>query len=267
MAAATEKSAEDIRRELRELQRQHREITERLRDPRGLRRGVPGPGPGPGGPRPLRGFVRPAPGGESGDQPAQKRRLLSAVVKVDGAETNEEGEKAAEAEGREDGPGVAEGGDRRGVSNGGFRRDGGLRMPRRVDYNSLPEPAPRELPKNEDPNMVKRNRRMLGQLLVGTLEKFQQEDKKLSNSEAYLRRSETQRKAEQKVREESERLRKQEREQNEEKQKRDMMLRARVAAKAEEKRLELLYIQWTEHHKKLSNFLRLFLFLVQKCPY
>ncbi|CAN6298131.1 unnamed protein product [Urochloa humidicola] len=132
MAAATEKSAEDIRRELRELQRQHREITERLRDPRGLRRGAPGPGPGPGGPRPLRGFVRPAPGGESGDQPAQKRRLLSAVVKVDGAETNEEGERAAEAEGREDGPGVAEGGDRRGVSNGGFRRDGGLRMPRRV---------------------------------------------------------------------------------------------------------------------------------------
>ncbi|CAN6287124.1 unnamed protein product [Urochloa humidicola] len=258
MAAATEKTAEDIRRELQELQRQHREINERLRDPRGLRRGVPGAGPGPGGPRPLRGFVRP---------PAQKRRLLSAVVKVDGAETNEEGEKAAEAEGREDGSGAAEGGDRRGVSNGGFRRDGGLRMPRRVDYNSLPEPAPRELPKNEDPNMVKRNRRMLGQLLVGTLEKFQQEDKKLSNSEAYLRRSETQRKAEQKVREESERLRQKEKEQLEEKRKRDMMLRARVAAKTEEKRLELLYIQWTQHHKKLSNFLRLFLFLVQKCPY
>jgi len=89
MAAATEKTAEDIRRELQELQRQHREvrplsvrrfskppyplgiypdpfsspsqITERLRDPRGLRRGAagPGPGPGPGGPRPLRGFVRP----------------------------------------------------------------------------------------------------------------------------------------------------------------------------------------------------------------
>ncbi|KAG2546610.1 pinin-like [Panicum virgatum] len=256
MAAATEKRAEDIRRELQELQRQHREITERLRDPRGLRRGDAGPGPGPGGPRPLRGFVRPAPGAESGDQPAQKRRLLSAVVKVDGAETNEEGEKAAEAEGREEGSGAAEGGDRRAVSNGGFRRDGSLRMPRRVDYNSLPEPAPRELPKNDDPNMVKRNKRMLGQLLVGTLEKFQQEDKKLSNSEAYLRRSETQRKAEQKVREESERLRQQEREQIAEKRKRDMLLRARVAAKAEEKRLELLYIQWTEHHKKLSNFLR-----------
>lgn len=206
-------------------------------------------------------------GAESGDQPPQKRRLLSAVVKVDGAENNEEGTKDADAEGHDAPSGVTEGSDRRGFNNGGFRRDGNLRMQRRVDYNSLPEPAPRELPRNEDPNLVRRNKRMLGQLLVGTLEKFQQEDKKLSNSEAFLRRSETQRKAEQKVREESERLRQQEREQIAEKRKRDMTLRARVAAKAEEKRLELLYIQWTEHHKRLSNFLRLFLFLVQKCPY
>ncbi|KAJ1293996.1 hypothetical protein BS78_01G112400 [Paspalum vaginatum] len=259
MAAATEKTAEDIRRELLELQRQHREITERLRDPRGLRRGALGPGPGPGGPRPPRGFVRPPVGAELGDQPPQKRRLLSAVVKVDGAETDEEGTNAtkdAQAEGTEAASAAADDSDRRGFNNGGFRRDGSLRMQRRVDYNSLPEPAPRDLPRNEDPNLVRRNKRMLGQLLVGTLEKFQQEDKKLSNSEAFLRRSETQRKAEQKVREESERLRQQEREQIAEKRKRDMTLRARVAAKAEEKRLELLYIQWTEHHKKLSNFLR-----------
>ncbi|OQU91143.1 hypothetical protein SORBI_3001G124000 [Sorghum bicolor] len=224
MAAATEKTAEDIRRELQELQRQHREPV----------------------------------GAESGDQPPQKRRLLSAVVKVDGAENNnnEEGTKDVDVEGHEPSSGVTEGSDRRGFNNGGFRRDGNLRMQRRVDYNSLPEPAPRELPRNEDPNLVRRNKRMLGQLLVGTLEKFQQEDKKLSNSEAFLRRSETQRKAEQKVREESERLRQQEREQIAEKRKRDMTLRARVAAKAEEKRLELLYIQWTEHHKRLSNFLR-----------
>ncbi|WVZ60205.1 hypothetical protein U9M48_010257 [Paspalum notatum var. saurae] len=261
MAAATEKTAEDIRRELLELQRQHREITERLRDPRGLRRGAPGPGPGPGGPRPPRGFVRPAVGAETGDQPPQKRRLLSAVVKVDGAETNEAGTKDAEAEGTEAGSAAADDSERRGFNNGGFRRDGSLRMQRRVDYNSLPEPAPRDLPRNEDPNLVRRNKRMLGQLLVGTLEKFQQEDKKLSNSEAFLRRSETQRKAEQKVREESERLRQQEREQIAEKRKRDMTLRARVAAKAEEKRLELLYIQWTEHHKRLSNFLSYSTFL------
>lgn len=108
---------------------------------------------------------------------------------------------------------------------------------------------------------------MLGKLLVGTLEKFQQENKKLSNSEAFMRRSEAQQKADQKAREDSERLRQQEREQAAEKRRRDMTLRARVAAKAEEKRLELLYIQWSEHHKKLSSFLRLFLFLVQKYPY
>ncbi|KAK3149619.1 hypothetical protein QOZ80_3AG0219910 [Eleusine coracana subsp. coracana] len=254
MAAATEKTAEDIRRELQELQRQHREITERLRDPRGLRRGAAGPGPGPVGPRPLRGFARPA--AESGDQPPQKRRLLSAVVKVDGAEDKEEGANDADTEVQAEGSGAAEGDDMRGTSNGGFRRDGSQRIPRRVDYNSLPEPAPRELPKTDDEKLVMRNRRMLGQLLVGTLQKFQQENTKLSNSEAFLRRSETQRKAEQKVREESERLRQKEREQIVEKRKRDVMLRARVAAKAEEKRLELLYIQWTEHHKKLSNFLR-----------
>jgi hypothetical protein len=32
-----------------------------------------------------------------------------------------------------------------------------------------PEPLPREFPKDEDPSLVKRNKRMLGQLL-GTLE-------------------------------------------------------------------------------------------------
>lgn len=36
---------------------------------------------------------------------------------------------------------------------------------------ALPEPAPRVLPKNEDPKLVNRNRRMLGNLL-GTLEVF-----------------------------------------------------------------------------------------------
>jgi pinin len=35
---------------------------------------------------------------------------------------------------------------------------------------SLPEPLPREFPKDEDQSLVKRNKRMLGKLLVGTLE-------------------------------------------------------------------------------------------------
>uniref|UniRef100_A0A0D9ZC47 Pinin/SDK/MemA protein domain-containing protein n=1 Tax=Oryza glumipatula TaxID=40148 RepID=A0A0D9ZC47_9ORYZ len=250
MAAATEKTAEEIRRELQELQRQHREISERLRDPRGLRRGAPAAA-GPGGPRPLRGFPRPAV--DLVDQSAPKRRILSAVVKVEDTEAKEDVKKEAEAERPEGGSAAAEGGERR---DGGFRRDGSQRMPRRELDMSLPEPLPREFPKDEDQSLVKRNKRMLGKLLVGTLEKFQQEDKKLSNTEAYMRRSEVQRKADQKAREESERLRQQEREQAIEKRKRDMMLRARVAAKAEEKRLELLYMQWAEHHKKLSNFLR-----------
>ncbi|VAH95321.1 unnamed protein product [Triticum turgidum subsp. durum] len=229
MAAAAEKTAEEIRRELQELQRQHREQA----------------------PEPV-------------DQPEPKRRLLSAVVKVDGPGTN--GDDAA-AEGREDGPNAAQGGERRGASNGGFRRDGSQWVSRRELDNQLPEPLPRPAPKEEDQSLVRRNKRMLGKLLVGTLEKFQQENKKLSNSEAFMRRSEAQQKADQKAREDSERLRQQEREQAAEKRRRDMTLRARVAAKAEEKRLELLYIQWSEHHKKLSSFLRLFLFLVQKYPY
>jgi hypothetical protein len=39
-------------------------------------------------------------------------------------------------------------------------------------------------------------------------------------------------------------------------------LRARLAAKTEEKQLELLFIQWTEHNNKLSKILRSFLVLV-----
>ncbi|KAF2616547.1 hypothetical protein F2Q68_00042324, partial [Brassica cretica] len=62
--------------------------------------------------------------------------------------------------------------------------------------------------------------------------------------------------AEQKAREESERLRLQERENLTEKRRRDLTLRARVAAKAEQKELELLFLRWCEQKKKLSNFIR-----------
>lgn len=40
------------------------------------------------------------------------------------------------------------------------------------EASALPDPVPRVLPKNEDPNLVSRNKRMLGNLLLGTLEVF-----------------------------------------------------------------------------------------------
>ncbi|XP_065038165.1 uncharacterized protein LOC135673249 isoform X1 [Musa acuminata AAA Group] len=265
-SGAVEKTAEDLRKEIQELHRQQREITERLRDPRGIRRG----GLAPRGARlaaaaagPLnRGIVRPA--DESEDQPPPKRRLSSAVVKLEDGEVKEDVGAAKDA--KEEDPlaeaSAAASGERNeqktsySQSNGGgFRRDGNLRM-RKTDIDmSLPEPTPREPKLIQDASLMKRNKRMLGQLL-GTLEKFREEDEKLSSTDAYMRRSDSLRRAEEKVREESERLRQQEREQIAEKRKRDLTLRARVAAKAQEKKLELLFLSWSEHHKKLSNFLR-----------
>ncbi|URD76363.1 Pinin SDK memA protein [Musa troglodytarum] len=265
-SGAVEKTAEDLRKEIQELHRQQREITERLRDPRGIRRG----GLAPMGARvaaaaagPLnRGIVRPAV--ESEDQPPPKRRLSSAVFKLEDGEVKEDVGAAKDA--KEEDPlaeaSAAASGERNeqktsySQSNGGgFRRDGNLRM-RKTDIDmSLPEPTPREPKLIQDASLMKRNKRMLGQLL-GTLEKFREEDEKLSSTDAYMRRSDSLKRAEEKVREESERLRQQEREQIAEKRKRDLTLRARVAAKAQEKKLELLFLTWSEHHKKLSNFLR-----------
>ncbi|XP_077224385.1 protein-protein interaction regulator family protein [Tasmannia lanceolata] len=265
-SSVVEKSAEELKKEIEELHRQQWEITERLRDPRGIRRGglaVNGRGFGPANGVRQRGFIRPAERVEAEDEPAPKRRLSSAVVKVEDGELVEDAGDGAE-DVKEDGL-AAEGISAVGSENdrnslnpqrGGFRRDNNQRAFRTpdVDVQAI-EHVPRVLPKNEDPSLVKRNRRMLGQLL-GTLEKFREEDQHLSTSEAFMRRSDSLRRAEQRAREESERLRQQEREQIAEKRRRDLTLRARVAAKAEEKKLELLFIRWSEHHKMLCNFLR-----------
>ncbi|XP_057976700.1 uncharacterized protein LOC131163897 [Malania oleifera] len=265
-SAAVEKTEEELRKEIEELHRQQREITERLRDPRGLRRG----GLAGGGPRNFaangarqRGFVRPADRTGLEDQPPPKRRLSSAVVKVEDGEIIEDVavtkdfQKESVLDGTIENAAAANQGDRT-ASNlqqpSQYRGDGNRRAVK--DFEApVTEHVPRVLPKDVDPSVVNRNKRMLGQLL-GTLEKFRKEDMQLSGTEAYMRRSNSLQRAEQRAREESERLRQQEREQIAEKRRRDLTLRARVAAKAEEKKLELLFLQWSEHHKKLCNYLR-----------
>ncbi|KAM7470407.1 hypothetical protein LguiA_008590 [Lonicera macranthoides] len=263
-----EKTEEELRKEIDELHRQQWEITERLRDPRGLRRGgLSGSAPrnftanggGGGGPR-QRGFVRPAEKTDLEDQPAPKRRLSSAVVKIEDGEIIEDATEAMKIVRNKDSSveesvgGVTANRSESKPSNWS-RRDGSSR-PAKIDSEIPPAvQVPRVLPKDEDPNLVKRNKRMLGQLL-GTLEKFRKDDVKLSGTEAYMRRSDSLKRAEEKAREESERLRQQEREQIAEKRRRDLSLRARVAAKAEEKKLELLFLRWSEHQRKLGNFIR-----------
>ncbi|URE23217.1 Pinin SDK memA protein [Musa troglodytarum] len=265
-SSAVEKTAEELHKEIQELHRQQQEITERLRDPRGIRRGGTFPTVGTGGPR-NRGVVRPAV--DADEPPPPKRRVSSAIVKLEDGEIKAGVGVAQDAEDPLVGPCVAASRERNeqktsrpGSVIGGFKREGNSRM-RRVFINMmLPEPTPREPKLIQDASLVKRNKRMLGQLL-GTLEKFHEEDEKLSSTDAYMHRSDLLRRAEEKAQEESEKLRLQERERIAEKQKRDLILRASVAAKAQEKKWELLFLSWSEHHKKLSNFLRLLSFLAQ----
>lgn len=259
--AAAEKTEQELRNEIDELLRQQREITERLRDPRGLRKGALS--------TPLlrnnsirqRPFVRH--GGDnrdSEDQPPAKRRLSSAVVKVGDGELSEDADAGNTKDSTGDGVngsatvGQSDGKPFNSHQSGLSRRDSYQRNSMASEIPTTVH-VPMVLPKNEDPSLVNRNKRMLGQLL-GTLEKFRKEDKQLSGTEAFMRRSNSLQKAEQRAREESERLRKEEREQIAEKRRRDLTLRARVAAKTEEKQLELLFLRWSEHHKRLSNFIR-----------
>ncbi|KAL6180536.1 hypothetical protein ACLB2K_047198 [Fragaria x ananassa] len=265
-SAAVEKTEEVLRKEIDELQRQQREITERLRDPRGLRKGGGGGGSAAAAPRNFaangarpRGFTRPADRADVEDQPPAKRRLSSAVVKVEDGEIVESAEGAKDAKKKDSSEAViADRSDRRlsNLQQGSWLRRDGNHGAAKKDFDiPATEHVPRVMPKQEDPSVVNRNKRMLGHVL-GTLEKFRKENMQLSGTEAFMRRSNSLQRAEQRAREESERLRIQEREHIAEKRRRDLTLRARVAAKTEEKKLELLFLQWSDHHKKLSNFIR-----------
>ncbi|CAA7049393.1 unnamed protein product [Microthlaspi erraticum] len=259
---AMEKTADELRHEIDELHRQQREITERLRDPRGLRRG------GLSGAAPRnqarRGFNRPAERNDVEDEPPAKRRLSSAVVKVGGEEVSKD-EEMPDDNGDDNkvssvaGNGKSDQSEKKlyGQHRGSWsQRDAERRGTNKgFEAVAMPDPGPRVLRRNEDPNLFNRNRRMMGNLL-GTLESFRKEDEQLSGTDAYARRSAALKRAEEKAREESEQLRLQERENMTEKRRRDLTLRARVAAKAEQKKLELLFLQWSEHQKKLSNFIR-----------
>ncbi|KAG5025844.1 hypothetical protein GLYMA_08G184100v4 [Glycine max] len=263
---AVEKTEQELRNEIDELLRQQREISERLRDPRGLRRGaLPGPPALRTNGVRQRPFIRPGDRNDSEDQPPSKRRLSSAVVKVDDGDLPEDADAGQEDGKTKDLTNEAVNGTAALVQNdsnpfnshqsGWSKRDISNQKTSKASDVPNTDHVPRVLPKNEDPSLVNRNKRMLGQLL-GTLEKFRKEDMQLSGTEAYMRRSNSLQRAEQRAREESERLRKEEREQIAEKRRRDLTLRARVAAKTEEKKLELLFLQWSEHRKRLSNFIR-----------
>ncbi|KAM1331982.1 hypothetical protein EV1_044033 [Malus domestica] len=263
-SAAVEKTQEELRKEIDELQRQQREITERLRDPRGLRKGgLVAAGPrnfaaNGAGVRP-RGFTRPADRADAEDQRPAKRRLSSAVVKVEDGEITEAGEEVKDVKTTDSVvEATADQSDRKlanSQQSGWSRREGNHGVAKKDFEIPAADHVPRVLPKEQDPSLVNRNKRMLGQLL-GTLEKFRKEDLQLSGTEAFMRRSDSLQRAEQRAREESERLRLQEREQIAEKRRRDLTLRARVNAKTEEKKLELLFLRWSEHNKRLGNFIR-----------
>ncbi|CAA2982734.1 Pinin [Olea europaea subsp. europaea] len=257
-----EKTEAELRKEIDELHRQRREITERLRDPRGIRRvGLLGAGlrnfSANGGRQ--RGFVRPTERNDSEDQPPAKRRLSSAVVKVE--EITGEGSEAVKDMRKKDIAVEGSGSGENASSSLGEKKSSdwsygvGSQGPFKADFEVPPaEHVPRVLPKNEDPSLVSQSKRMLGQVL-GTLERFRKDNVQLSSTEAYMRAA-YKIHAEQRAREESERLRQQECEQIAEKRKRDLTLRACIAAKAEEKKLELLFLWWSEHHRKLGNFIR-----------
>eukprot|EP00854_Cymbomonas_tetramitiformis_P013409 gene13409-15844_t len=120
------------------------------------------------------------------------------------------------------------------------------------DEEALRRPPPKE--EEKDPNTRKRNRRMFGSLL-GTLQKFRDEDKKFQQTETASKRAIALRRASDRAQQESVRLRDMERQAMQEKRVEEIRLKGRINGKAEEKHMELAFATWAVHHSRLSNFL------------
>eukprot|EP00271_Cylindrocystis_brebissonii_P011089 TRINITY_DN2779_c0_g1_i2.p1 TRINITY_DN2779_c0_g1~~TRINITY_DN2779_c0_g1_i2.p1 ORF type:complete len:275 (+),score=91.48 TRINITY_DN2779_c0_g1_i2:143-967(+) len=250
----------ELKRQLEEIERQQQQISERLREANiaGRRFLRPGPraGSGPGGPWAGPRGAAPAqqrsgnPGqvedgrGEKDDvAPTRKRLLSSVVVKVNGNGPVIGDAVSSAAAGAEEGEAARK-----------WQRLSSGRQASAAEETGAAEavlPPPTRVVPPQDPASARRNRRIFGALLLGTLEKFKEEDKKLQGTEAFVRRSHSLQRAEQRKVEDSELLRKRQQEEEEEKRKRDLMLRARLAAKADEKQLELLFLHWEAHRERL----------------
>ncbi|GAQ81180.1 pinin/SDK/memA protein [Klebsormidium nitens] len=192
--------------------------------------------------------------------PPKRRQLSSVVARADG-----EGPPQVAMDQEPTARGGTEAGvleETRGEPHPPQQRDGPRRNfltrdglgPNKYDPPEEAAAPPRVVPEISAPE-VKRSRRLFGALL-GTLAQFRKEDEKEKSSDAHMKRLTSQQRAEERTRELQDKARKLEREAALAKREKDLVLRNRLAAKTDEKQLEILFLKWTAHEKQLTGFLR-----------
>eukprot|EP00210_Caulerpa_lentillifera_P004093 g3905.t1 len=102
--------------------------------------------------------------------------------------------------------------------------------------------------------MKDRNRRMFSSLL-GTLEKFREENDSVEKSERWRKREEISKRAIQKTTEEGLRLREQERKHREERQQQESERMTELKSMRKTKGLQLIYAKRVQHQELLLNFI------------
>ncbi|GAB4814850.1 hypothetical protein N2152v2_001896 [Parachlorella kessleri] len=193
-------------------------------------------GPLDGPPNPLdrqprrpflaRGPLEPEPAFERFEaprQPAPRHRVLSAVVVAGEARTAHEAGPADPA-----GP----------AERGGSGK----------------RPAEGEL-LDDNPAVKKRNRRLFGALL-GTLQKFKEDEQREAGSDVAQRRAQLLARAEQKKEEEARRLREEARQEMQSRRMDEINRKREINMLSDIKRLELLYAEKLARHDRLSTFLK-----------